>query len=109
MVCEYFYEKLGNAIVVFIGEGYEISKFWFAEEGESESPLNQAEAETLARRMVEYLNKEHPITEDMVEKYGDSEQVKENIRERDESASSTGIDELRAKMLLASLLCGGKE
>lgn len=111
MACEYFYHKLGNGIAIVVGEGYELGKFWFSKKGESETPLNEAEAETLARRFVEYLNKEHPITEEMAEKFGDSEESKSkmgDIQKLVEARETGEMDrELMAKLMLASLLSGG--
>ena len=114
MTCEYFYHKIGNGIAIVVGEGYELGKFWFSKEGESETPLTEAEAETLARRFVEYLNKEHPITKEMAEKLGDSEEAKskmDDIQKLAECRESGEMDddarEMMAKLMLASLLAGG--
>ena len=114
MTCEYFYHKLGNGIAIVVGEGYELGKFWFAKEGESYTPLTEAEAETLARRFVDYLNKEHPLTEEMIEKFGDSEDAKEKMGEiqklaecRESGEMDGDAREIMAKLMLASLLTGG--
>lgn len=113
MTCEYFYRRMGNGISIAVGEGYELGKFWFKKDGESTTPITEAEAETLAQRFVDYLNKEHPITEDMVEKFGDSDETKSKMEELDKMAQSVstandddGFKEFKAKLMMAALMGG---
>lgn len=112
MACEYFTHEVGNSIAVIVGEGYELGKFWFNYDGESTTPITKAEAETLAKRFVEYFEKEHPITEEMAERYGDSEDAKSQFDEFQQSAralkDASGSDskELMLKLMLAKVLCG---
>lgn len=97
MTSEYFSHRLGNAIVVFAGE-YKLGEFWFKKDGESSSPLTEAEAETLANRFVDYLNKEHPIEGD---EYGDSKTTKASLDLNDEIAQMIDgkkLKELKHKM-----------
>lgn len=88
----YFAEKLGNAYSIGLG-GNELGKLWFRVEGESQSPLSQAEAEILAMKIVNYLNDYHPVTEEMAEEYGDSEEPLAKVKELNKVAEGFSADE----------------
>ena len=102
----YFAEKLGNAYSIGLGEN-ELGKIWFGVEGESQSPLSQTEAELMATKIVAYLNENHPVTEQMAEEYGDSEEPLEKVRTMNKMAegfSADGDDEEDEDDRMATLL-----
>ena len=74
--CYYFSHRLGAGYVVGIG-GFEIAKFWFGddEEEKSSSPLSFEDCKRKAEELVDYLNENKPITPEMVEEYGDSDEA----------------------------------
>lgn len=88
----YFAEKLGNAYQLGLGER-SLGKLWFDVEGESASPLPQEDAERICLKIIDYLNKTYPVTDEMSEKYGDSEETVKKIRELNEMAESCDCDD----------------
>ena len=107
MASTYWTEQLGNKIVVCAGEGYELATFWFKKEGESESPLSKMEAEGHAKRFVDWLNEEHPITEEMAKVFGDSDESIEKCKEVNEMMNDKSKDDLKdlaRKMALLQMM-----
>lgn len=87
----YFAEKLGNAYELGLGER-SLGKLWFEKEGKSASPLTQEDAERICLKIVDYLNKTSPVTDEMSEKYGDSDETVKKIRELNDMADSVSCD-----------------
>ena len=88
----YFVEKLGNTYQIGCGER-NLGKLWFRADGESASPLSQEDAERICLKIVDYLNKNHPISDEMAEEYGDSNDSVRRIREINEFAESDDSDD----------------
>ena len=88
----YFVEKLGNAYEIGCGER-NLGKLWFAVDGESASPLSQEDAERICLKIADYLNKTYPISDEMAEEYGDSDNSIERIREINKMAESVSCDD----------------
>lgn len=74
----YYQTQLGNAFIVGIGS-YEIAKFWFDVDDGSSSPLSKEKAESLASKLVNFLNTHHPVTDSMKNEYGDSTKTLKKI------------------------------
>ena len=78
MVCKYFAQEVGNKYDIGVGDS-KIAEIWFKSEGESDSPFSKTEAENIALKIVARLNEEHPISDEMAEEYGDSDDVLEKL------------------------------
>jgi len=103
MTCKYFYQRVGNQFTVGIGER-KIGELWFKVEGESEVPITQLEAEKILDKFIEYLNKEHPITDEMSEFYGDSDSRIEKMKLLDKMARGELSDEEETKLQMEMFL-----
>ena len=79
MVCKYFAEELGNMFTIGVGDS-KIGEIWFNKEGESNSPLSKTEAENIALKIAVHLNEKYPISEEMAEEWGDSDETIKKIR-----------------------------
>ena len=107
MACKYFYGQLGNGFSLGVG-AHELMRLWFKVDGESESPLTKLEAENICQKVVDYLNKEHPLTDADAEVYGDSDEAIERIdimnKLANDEISEEEKEELKAKMFLEMML-----
>jgi len=109
MTCKYFYGQLGNGFSMGVGN-HELLRIWFKVDGESETPLTKLEAENICEKIIRYLEKEHPITDEMAEVYGDSDEAIKKLdimnKLANDELSEEEKEELKAKMFLEMLMSG---
>ena len=87
----YFSEKVGNKIEIGCGTR-SIGSVWIGVEGQSCSPLSLEEAEMIGELIVTFLNKRHPITEEMEEEYGNSVGSIKHMRKINSMAEAVSQD-----------------
>lgn len=108
MTCRYFAVRAGNLFSIGVG-GSKLGEIWFKSEGESNAPLSETEAENIALKIVNYLNENHPISDEMAEEWGDSEESIKHLEFIDRVTKDEASKEDLFKAMLMSAMCGDEE
>ena len=103
--CYYFSHRLGKAYVVGIGS-FEIAKYWFGDEEieDSESPLSFDDAKEIAENLVAYLNENIPVTPEMAELYGDSDDSIMKITIMDKFTNGEELNDKEKEKIIGELV-----